>query len=183
LACNAAAADSDWRVWLEAKFVAPAASAPIANAQRTLLAAGRWNGTQLTPFTRKEWATISTSWKAFDETTRAAASTDFQTVEISYKRDAKNVIEYGEMVSKQGLLPSAVRAPELAKTFASTIGEVLLIAIPSRTRAFVFPEFGGHIARYSSLIWDAYRETAYPVSIELFEIRDGAIKAVGLFEN
>ncbi len=174
---------AEWRVWLDAKFLAPPASQAVPNAQKTVLAAGQWDGAQLTAFTPKEWAKLGTTWKAFEAATRAGASADFKSLEITFKRDKRNVIQYAELTSKEGLVPSAILAPELGRKFETTIGEVLLIAVPSRSKAYVFPEFGGDIAKFSDLVWDAYRETPYPVSVEVFEWRKGILKAVGSFEH
>ncbi len=168
---------------MEAKFLAPPATAPIPNAQRTVLGAGNWNGSQLVPFTRSEWAALGATWKTVETKTRSAASEDFKKLSVKHKRDRKNVIEYVELSSPEGLVPSAILAPELGGKFADTLGEVLLFAVPSRSRAFLFPEFGTDISKFSGLIWDAYRETPYPVSVELFEWRKGTIQAVGLFEK
>ena len=92
------------------------------------------------------------------------------------------VIEYAELSSAEGLVSSAVLAPEFGERFEDTLGEVLLLAVPSRSRAFVFPQLASDVSRYSNLVWNAYRETAYPVSVELFEWRKGVLRAVGLFE-
>jgi predicted Rdx family selenoprotein len=92
------------------------------------------------------------------------------------------VIEFAELSSEQPLVASAVLAQELGSRFAETLGEVLLLAVPSRYRAFVFPQHGRDPSQYAGMVWEAYRETAYPVSVELFEWRNGRIKAVGAFE-
>ena len=177
------AAEPDWRIWLEAKFLAPPVSSLIPQAQRTVLAAGRWTGTELLAFTAKDWKNTGLSWEKLDAEARRAASIELKHLVPTYKRDRREVIEYAELFSPEGYVPSAILAPELGDTFADTLGEVLLFAVPSRHRAFIFPQLGGDTSKYSGLVWGAYRETSVPVSVELFEWRNGTIRAIGLFER
>ncbi len=162
--------------------MAPALSAPVENAQRTVLAGGRWDGTNLVAFTRKEIEASRMQWQTLESETRIAAANDFQKVQVTYKRDQRKVIEYAELQSKEPLVASAILAPELSTTFADSLGEVLLVVVPNRNHAFIFPQLGPDVSRYSALVWNAYRESAYPVSVELFECRNGVLRAVGLFE-
>ena len=157
-------------------------SCPIENAQKTVKVAGVWNGSQLTPFAKKDWAKLGLQWMAFETKTRAAASEDFQKLQISFKRDKRKVIEYAELNSEEGRVCSGVLASELGEKFEDTLGDVLLVAVPSRFRAFLFPKLGSDVSKYSDLVWSAYRETSYPVSVELFEWDKGKLRAIGLFE-
>jgi hypothetical protein len=182
ISSQARAAEPAFRVWLEAKFMGAPISETIQNAQKTVKAAGVWDGNQLAALTKKDWSKLDLKWLEFGKIARTAASADFQKLQVSFKRDRRMVIEYAELFSSDGLVSSAVLAPEMGVKFEDTLGEVLLFAVPSRSRAFVFPQLGSDVSKYSALVWDAYRETAYPVSVELFEWRKGTIRAVGLFE-
>lgn len=171
-----------WRVWFEAKFLAPAAHSPVAEAQGTVLAGGFWDGSQLVAFDRSQWGGLALSWGAFESAARARAAGDLAGVSVRFERNKRRVIEFAELSSDQPLVASAVLAPELGGRFSDTLGEVLLLAVPSRYRAYVFPQHGRDPSQYAGMVWAAYRETAYPVSVELFEWRNGRIKAVGVFE-
>jgi hypothetical protein len=173
----------EWRVWLEAKFMGAQVSAQVENAQRTLLAGGRLEGGQFVGVTRKEWQRTGLSWKGLEELAKAGAEADLKRVEAIFVRDNRNVIEFVELRSSQSLVASAVLAPQLGSRFADTLGEDLLVAVPSRSRAFIFPKHGLELSKYSAMVWEAYGETAYPVSVELFEWRSGTLKAVGMFER
>ena len=179
----AAEAASDLRVWLEAKFLGAPVSAPVANAQRTVLAGGRLEGGQFVGFTQKEWQRMRLSWRGLEVLAKAGAEADFKRVELIFVRDKRRVIEFVEMRSKELLVASAILAPQLSANFVDTLGEELLVAVPSRSRAFIFPKHGLDLSKYSGMIWEAYGETAYPVSVELFEWRSGVLKAVGMFER
>ena len=171
-----------WRVWLEAKFLAPAVHSPVADAQTTVFAGGFWDGSQLVPFGRSQWGGLALNWGGFESAARARAGEDLAGVSVRFERDKRRVIEFAELSSDQPLVASAVLAPNLGARFSDTLGEVLLLAVPSRYRAFIFPKHGRDPAQYAGMVWAAYRETAYPVSVELFEWRSGRIKAVGAFE-
>lgn len=175
-------AEPEFRVWLEAKFMGAPVSNPIEHAKKTVKVAGVWTGSQLTPFEKKDWAKLGLPWTAFESKTRAAASEDFQKFQISFKRDNRKVIEFAELNSNEGLVCSGVLAGELGEKFEDTLGEGLLLAVPSRFRAFLFPKLGSDVSKYSDLVWSAYRETAYPVSVELFEWNKGNIRAIGVFD-
>jgi hypothetical protein len=177
-----AAADPTWRVWLEAKFLAPAVHAPVTGAQGTVFAGGFWDGAQLVSFERSQWGALGLSWEAFEASARARAAVDLGGVSVRFERDKRRVIEFAELSSDQPLVASAVLAPSFGARFSETLGEVLLLAVPSRYRAYVFPQHGRDPSQYAGMVWAAYRETAYPVSVELFEWRKGKIQAVGVFE-
>lgn len=186
LLCGACAApegdESAWRVWFEARFLASPAHSAVSGAQGTVFAAGFWDGSQLVSFARSQWAELGREWGAFESIAKRNAAADLAGVSVRYQRDKRRVIEFAELYSEQPLVASAVLAPGFGARFADTLGEVLFVAVPSRYRAFVFPQHGRDSSTYADMVWAAYRETAYPVSVELFEWRAGRFQAVGVFE-
>jgi hypothetical protein len=153
----------------------------VPGAQGTVFAGGFWDGAQLVPFARSQWAALALSWEGFESAARGKAGGDLAGVSVRFERDKRRVIQFAELSSEQPLVASAVLAPGLGARFSDTLGEVLLLAVPSRYRAFVFPQHGRDPSQYAGMVWAAYRESAYPVSIELFEWRNGRIKAVGAY--
>lgn len=176
------ASELEFRVWLEAKFMGAPISSTLENAQKTLKVAGVWDGNGLAAFTKKEWSKLGLNWTEVENKARKTASDDFRKLTISFKRDRRMVVEYAELFSSEGLVSSGVLAAEMGERFADTLGDDLLFVVPSRYRAFVFPKLGPDVSKFSGLVWSAYRENSYPVSVELFEWRKGNIRAVGLFE-
>ena len=49
-------------------------------------------------------------------------------------------------------------------------------------RADLFPALASEYQNYSQLVIQAYQESTYPVSLEVFEISDAGMRAVGAFE-
>ena len=163
--------------------MAPQVYSPVEGAKRTLLCAGRWDGTQLVPFTRLQWLDKGMSWVQLENFTREASAHDLAQCSVSFKRDKRQVIEYAELRCELPLVASAVLAPEFATRFSETLGDVIQFVVPNRYKAFVFPQLGSDLNRYSEIVLNAYRDGAYPVSVELFDLRNGILRCAGIFER
>ncbi len=162
----------------------PAAYAPVVAARKTVVAAGRVEESgELVAFSAADWAAQKVEWAAFWEGAQRNALEDFRKAEIRFERDAKRVIRYAEILSKEGRASSLVFAPGFAAHFADAMGESFWVAVPSRFQCFVFPKLAGDVARYAPLVHEAYRATAYPVSVELLECEQGGLWAAGVFER
>ena len=74
-------------------------------------------------------------------------------------------------------------AEKFADLFKDTLGDKLLVTIPNRTTAYIFPALASRYQEYSPLIFAAYRDTPFPVSTEVFELSKDGFKAVGAFEE
>lgn len=162
----------------------PPIAQPIPGAQRTVWTAGLWEDDSLRPFNPKEWERLHLDWAAFKKASEAASKDDWKHVRIRYDRDPRGVIRYAELRSDPPLVASALLSPDVESRFFESLGTPLLLAIPNRYQAFLFPKLAGPNPSFLSReILASYRATAHPVSLELFEISDGRWKAVGLFEN
>lgn len=174
--------DRAWRIWFDAKFLASAVQKTVPGAEKTVFSGGVWDGEQLVGFERVRWKELGLGWEGFEAAARRNAVVDFASVGVRFERNKRRVIEFAELSSDQPLVASAVLDPGLGNRFSETLGDVLFLAVPSRFKAYVFPQHGGDPAQYARMVWAAYRETSQPVSLELFEWRRGVIRAVGTFE-
>jgi len=93
------------------------------------------------------------------------------------------VIEYAELRSNRPIVASAVLATGFLRLFRDTLGEKVLLIVPNRFTAYVFPALASNFQDYSPMIISAFHETAYPVSTEVFELSARGAKSVGLFEE
>jgi len=177
------AAEDQWRVWMEARFMKPAANAPVAGAERTLLCGGLWGGGELRAFSKKEWLALGLDWAEFEKKARLLSDVDLEKVEIRYDRDARQVIRFAEVRCRAPLVASAVLSAKFGDRFLDTLGEGLFVAVPNRYQAFVFPKVMGFPVQYTGMILGGYDATAFPVSVELFEYSKGILKAVGMFQQ
>ena len=173
----------EWRVALEASFFRPGVQVQVPDAKKTLLTAGVYKEGEFTAFNKKEWEGFSMAWDFFAKVARANTVKDWDAQEIRLRRDRRDVVLYAEIFSRNGSTGCCVLSDEFGSRFLETMGEVFLFAIPSRYQCFVFPKLGGNVSAYSEMVHAAYRASAHPISVELFEWEKGQIRAVGLFER
>jgi len=178
-----ARADDAWRVWLEPKAMRPPVANPVTGSERTLYAAGTWSEGMLTPFSVTAFAALKVEWKDFEARALVRATADLAELKPRYVRNRRNVIEYAALESAQPIVASAVLAPGLRERFAETLGETLLLVVPNRSTAFLFPALGGNHRDYWPMVLAAYRATPYPVSVEVFELSARGLRAVGVYEE
>jgi hypothetical protein len=174
---------ASWRVFLEPKFLRPPCSGPIPGADRTVFAAGSLGESGLETMTKENFDSLKLSWPGFFEQARANADADLAALTCTYVRNKKKVIEYAELRSEQGTIPSAVLAPKFLIRFADTLGPTVVVAVPSRDLALVFPKLASRCEDYASVVFRAYRESAHPVTLELFEVTPTGTHAIGRFPD
>lgn len=174
-----AADDTTLRAWFEPKSMRAPATLPIRNAERTEIAFGRWTGDGLQPFARGECEPSPELLAA----AAANAAADLAVLHPRYARDRRKVIQYAELSSTQPIVASAVLAPKFLRLFKDTLGDAVLVVVPNRYTAYVFPQLASHYQDYYPMVFEAYHETAYPISVELFEFSPEGIRAVGVFER
>jgi hypothetical protein len=183
---GAAAAEpprSAWRVWLEPKFMHQPVSAPIANAQRTEFVAGTLTEEGFTPLPKGALETLGVTWDAFAAEAKKNAEIDLADVKTTFIRNRKKVIQYAELHSEKGLLASAVLAPKFAEPFLETLGPTFLLVVPNRSTAYAFPKLVTDYQDYVGEVLAAHRATAYPVSLEVFEVTPEGLRAVALYRD
>ncbi len=162
----------------------PAAYSPVVGARKTVIAAGRVEDSgDMSAFSATEWSAQKLEWEVFWRESVRNAQEDFRQAEIRFQRDSNRVIRYAEVQSKQGRAAALVFAPDFARHFAESMGDNFFVAVPNRYQCFVFPKLAWDISRYAPMVQEAYRATAYPVSLELFEVEKGGIWAAGIFDR
>jgi len=98
------------------------------------------------------------------------AAVDLATLTPRYERNRKQVIQYAELKSDRPIVASAVLAPKFLDLFKDTLGEKVLLVVPNRFAAYVFPALASNYQDYWPMIFEAFRATAWPVSVEVFEV-------------
>ena len=161
----------------------PAASGPLANAKRTVLAAGFLGEDGIETFSKAAVEGLHLPWPDFVKRALANADADVDKLSIVYTRNRKKVIEYAEVRSKDGLIVSAVLAPKFFTLFQDTLGPSFLVAVPNRELAYAFPKLASHVEDYAQPVLEAYRNSTHPVTLEIFEVDAHGIKAVGLYPD
>lgn len=173
--------EGSWRMWLEPRSSRAAVTAPIAGAERTELCAGFLDEEGPRAMTKAELAGMGIELERFAARARQNAAADLTGLKPRYERNRKRVIEYAELRSARPIVASAVLAPKFLELWKDTLGEKVLVVLPNRFTAYVFPALSGHHADYAPMIFEALRTTAWPVSIEVFEISAQGMRCVGRY--
>ena len=174
---------SDWRVRLEPTFMHAATVAAIPGARKTEFAAGFREGTEFVHFLKPQFALLHLEWPQFFAQSRANADEDLGGVECRYVRDRRKVIEYAVLKSTEPIMASAVLATRFSDRFKETLGEKPLVAVPNAYTAYAFPRLASDYQQFAPMVIAAYHATAFPVSLELFEITPENFRAVGIYEE
>lgn len=114
---------------------------------------------------------------------RANAAADLAGLKPRYERDSKKVITYAALESEKPIVASAVLAPKFLELFQETLGEKVLVVVPSRFAAFVFPHLASEYQQFSPMIFRAFRATPWPVSVEVFEVGPSGWRCIGAYQE
>ncbi|MEO8350721.1 MAG: hypothetical protein ABI680_03260 [Chthoniobacteraceae bacterium] len=171
------------RVWLEPKFMHAPVTAPIEGAQKTELAAGTLSETDCDVLPKSAFEALGLTWDEFRRQTQVNAAADLASITPHYERNASKVIDYAVLESKRPIVASAVLAPGFLETFKDTLGETVLVVVPTRFTAFVFPKLASEFGAFAPVVFRAYRGTAWPVSVEVFEVSARGWKCVGAYTD
>jgi len=177
------AASEPWRVILEPKFMHRQVEWEIPGAQRTVLTPIVVNGDDYLFPTRQIWDEFHLTQEEIQRRADIAAAADLASLTPHYERNAKQVIEYAELRSNRPIVASAVLAPKFLDLFRDTLGEKVLVVVPNRFTAYVFPALASNYADYYPMVFDAYHATAWPISVELFQVSAAGWQYVGVYQR
>ena len=170
-----------WRVWLEPKSTHAPVTLPVAGAERTVLCAGFMEEEGPRAMTREELAGMGVEMVRFAARARQNAQGDLAALKPRYVRNRQRVIEYAELHSERPVVAGAVLAPKFLALWKDTLGEKVLVVVPNRFTAYVFPALSGNHPDYAPMVLEALRATAWPVSVELLEISADGVRCVGRY--
>ncbi len=176
-------APESWRVWLEPRFMHQPVTAPIPNAQKTDLAAGTLAADTLEPLAKTDLEKLGSTWEKFAAQARTNAAADLAQLKPEYVRNRKKIIEYATLKSPKPIVATAVLAPGFRALFAETLGPDILVVVPSKNLAFVFPKLASTYREYAAMVLEAYRDSDHKVSLEVFEITEQGMQAIGVYPD
>jgi hypothetical protein len=174
---------SEWFLLPEPKFMGHDPAFPIEAAKGTVLAPAKLGSAGIEFATASGWHALGLSEEAFRKVTASFASETMKHVNVEMVRNRKKVVEYAVVQSDK--LPACVTvfAPEFLKRFEDVFGPKMKVVIPNRHTVFVFPEVAVDFAEYAPVILEAWRSRSPKVSLEVFELSIGGLKATGRFEE
>ena len=172
--------EKTWHLLIEPKFMHPEVSFPIPQAERTVYVPGYLQDGEPVYFTKAEFDQIHLSFDQFLEKSRTNSSEN--KVTAKFVRTSKQIIAYALLQSESPLMATAVFAPDFIEKFKNLLGEKLIVAIPNRNTIFVFPAETSDYRDYAAQVLEIYKESAHPVSVEVFEISKTGLRTVGIYE-
>jgi hypothetical protein len=172
-----------WRIWLEPRFMHQPVTSAIANAQKTELTGGTLATDTLEPLAKGDLEKLGTTWEKFAAQARTNAAADLAQLKPEYVRNRKKIIEYAALRSPKPIVASAVLAPGFRALFADTLGPDILVVMPNKNTAFVFPKLASTYQEYAPMVQQAYRESDHKVSMEVFEITARGMQAIGVYPD
>ena len=156
-------------------------AAPLAEAHATELAAGLLTEDGLEPLTKEQFASLYVDRELFHTVAVLNTAYDLKHLRFRFERDRRQVIRYAAIESDQPVVASAVLFPGFLDLWKNTLGEKVLVVVPNRFTAFVFPHLATDYLDYAPMVFRAYRATAYPVSIEVFEVGSEGWRCIGAY--
>lgn len=172
-----------WRVILEPKSMHREVAWEIPGAERTVIAPVVVDGDDYLFPSRKIWDRFQVPDADIQRRGALAAAADLATLQPHYVRDRKQVIQYAELTSERPIVASAVLDPKFLEMFHDTLGEKVFLVVPNRFTAYVFPVLASNYQDYYPMVFAAYRATAWPISVEVFELGPQGMRTVGVYRE
>ena len=173
----------EWFLLPEPKFMGHEVTFPIAGAKDTVLAPARIGEFGVEFPTAHGWVAAGLEEDTVRNATRRFASEWLKHVKPELVRNRKKVVEYAMIQSDKLPVAATVFAPEFWKQFEDIFGPKMLVVIPNRQTVFVFPGIAVNYAEFAPLILEAWRSGAAKASLEVFELSEHGLRAVGRFEE
>ena len=123
------------------------------------------------------------AWDCFLKESREDTSLLMATLNPLMVRDSHQVIQAAVMSSDDPRLASCILNPGFLRRFSAIFGPELIVAIPSRTKIYVFPKLANRLPEMIQAIHDDYLISPQPVSTELFELSKKGMRAIGTVDT
>jgi hypothetical protein len=172
-----------WRVLLEPSFMHREVAWPVPGADRTVIAPVVLNGDEYLFPSKKVWDSFHLDDAEIQRRGAIAAAQDLATLKPRYERDRKQVIQYAELKSDRPIVASAVLAPNFLDLFRDTLGDQVYLVVPNRFTAYVFPVLASNYQEYYPMVLEAYHDSTWPVSVEVFELGPKGMRTVGMYRE
>jgi len=174
--------DGPWYLVPEPQFMRHDVAWPIPGAEQTVLVPARTIDGEVTLLKRADIPNLETSREEIMASAVKNASTELAKIKPQYVRDRNGSIQYAIIASESPYTASTVFAPEFNELFEETLGPDILVVIPNRNKIIVFPRAAPQLGAASDLVFAEFRSSTYPVSREIFALKNGRLAAVGVMQ-
>ena len=156
---------------------------PIPGAKATVLAVAQETEFGIEFARNESWRGLGQSDATVLETTRKLAARWLAQLKPELVRNKQKVVQYARLQSEAVPVATTVLAPEFWRQFEEVFGPKMRVVIPNRHTVLIFPELESDLDQYSRLAVEAWRGRWPKVSLEVFELTEKGLRAVGLFEE
>jgi hypothetical protein len=98
-------------------------------------------------------------------------------------RDSTGVITALRLGSFDPTFSSILLLPDLGNRYADLLGPNCYFAVPNRQTILCFPRLATNIQSFAALVFSLYHNDPWPISTEIFEIREGHLRVSGHFND
>ncbi len=147
------------------------------------MVAGLQVGEEVKPAAKSTLETLKLSWAEFEVRARKNASAELARLTPRSERDTRKSILYAALESELPVVATAVLSPDFLHLWKDTLGDKVLVVVPSQSTAFVFPRLASEYQSDAPMVLRAHRESAYPVSLEVFEVSATGWRCLGAYEE
>jgi hypothetical protein len=173
----------EWFLLPEPKFMGHQVAQPIPDAKKTVLAVAQVTTIGIEFPSRERWADLGIAEAALLESSRKLAAGWLAQLKPEFTRDKKKVVQFAVLQSGEVPVAATVLAPEFWRQFEEIFGPKMRVVIPNRQTVFVFPDVGTDLDQYAPMVIQAWRSRWPKVSLEVLELSEKGLRAIGSFEE
>ncbi len=156
---------------------------PIEGAKTTKMAAHYEWSFGVRPFTEKTWKERRLDWETFFPVAQQVADAVAVNLDAKLVRDHRGIVLYAIIADEDPFLTSAILSPKLLERFEESLGDRIHALLLERNRIYLFPATGGSLADFGPALVEQYRQSQFPVSLEIFLLDRGGFRVVGELER
>ncbi len=156
---------------------------PIPGAKATVLAVAQDTEIGIEFARNESWRGLGQADATVLESTKKLAAQWLSQLKPEFARNKRKVVQFALLQSEKIPVAATVLAPEFWRQFEETFGPKMRVVIPNRQTVYVFPDLEGDLDQYSRPIIEAWRSRWPKVSLEVFELSEKGLRAVGSFEE
>jgi hypothetical protein len=182
LASSATAQETQLALLPEPAFMRPDYVFPIAGTKATILTLALVKGDDARELKKADAERLKLDIDSARRVAATNASAVLAALKPDYVRDAHGVIQFAVLDSDSPATASAVLAPDFLDKFADIFGPDILVAIPNRTRIYVYPALASKFQDTADFVLRDYETSGSPVSKEIFRMTKDGLRAAGSFD-
>lgn len=175
--------EKDWLLVPEPKFMRPEVSWPIERSDRTVMAAAYALGKDVKTMTRRTFEALGVDEAEFLKRARKNLSARLAKAHPDMIRDSDGVLQCVLFREADQTQAAFMFAPDLLSRYTNIFGVELVLIAPHRSMLLVFPKLASRFEEFAADALIAYKNSPYPVSLEVFEIDAVGVRAVGTFQE